>query len=346
MIALPGLCLTTQRPDVAREILLSFADYVNGGMLPNRFPDAGQAPEYNTVDATLWYFVAIWRYVAATGDLDLLRTRLWPVLEEIVARHRQGTRYNIHVDGADHLLYAGQSGVQLTWMDAKVGDWVVTPRIGKPVEVNALWCNALRTMADFAQRLGHVEEAQTYSADAQQTAGSFVARFVRPDGHGLYDVLDMPEGGQPDAAIRPNQVFALSLPFAPVAPAAPVAQAILSTVREELLTPCGLRTLSPNDPGYRARYEGGPTARDGAYHQGTVWPWLLGPYAEAYHKVTGDRDGALALLRPLQDQLSVYGIGTLAEVYDGSAPQRPNGCIAQAWSVAETLRVWTLISTL
>jgi predicted glycogen debranching enzyme len=339
MIALPGLCLATGRAELAREILLSFAAFVDQGMLPNRFPDVGETPEYNTVDATLWYFAAIYHYVTATGDMALVKDALWSVLEGIVHYHQIGTRYNIHED-SDGLLYAGQSGVQLTWMDAKVGDWVVTPRIGKPVEISALWHNAVRTMAYFARRLGNTQAEAHYGELAEHTAASFATRFTRSDGRGLYDVLDTPDNGAPDLAIRPNQVFALSLPFAPLDPASRVAQAILKVVKDELRTDFGLRTLSPNDPAYRPRYEGDQGSRDGAYHQGTAWPWLLGPYAEAYHKVQGDKAGALAILRPLQAQLAEFGLGSIAEIFDGSAPQRPNGCIAQAWSVAEVLRVW------
>jgi predicted glycogen debranching enzyme len=339
MIALPGLCLTTGRAEVAAEILRSFAAYVDRGMIPNRFPDVGERPEYNTVDATLWYVVAIYRYVESTGDVALLRETLWPALQEIVRCHREGTRYGIHMDPEDGLLYAGQPGVQLTWMDAKVGDWVVTPRIGKPVEINALWHSALAAMATFAERLGEDAAQAEYAALARTAATQFAARYTRLDGRGLYDVLDTPGGG-PDMAIRPNQVFALSLPLAPLDPTSPLARAIVLTVQQELYTPCGLRTLSPRDPAYRPRYEGDPLNRDRAYHQGTVWPWLMGPYVEACYRVTGNRERAIGLLRPLMDELTAYGIGSLAEVYDGGTPQRPNGCIAQAWSVSETLRVW------
>ena len=342
MIALPGLCLTTGRLEIAREILLSFAACVDQGMLPNRFPDVGDTPEYNTVDATLWYFTAIYRYIEATGDIELLRQSLWSVLQSIVTFHRQGTRYNIHVDPADHLLYAGQEGVQLTWMDAKVGDWVVTPRIGKPVEINALWYNALCSMAYFAGLLNHAS-ADAYTQEAAQMQAAFTRRFARADGLGLYDALDTPAGG-PDSAIRPNQVFALSLPFAVVEPTSPLAASIIKVVREELLTPCGLRTLSPRDPAFQPRYEGNPLQRDGAYHQGTAWPWLLGPFAEAYAKVTGDTEGAKAMLSALLPQMTTYGVGSLAEVFDGGEPQRPNGCIAQAWSISETLRVWKTLN--
>jgi predicted glycogen debranching enzyme len=343
MIALPGLCLTTGRPEIAREILLSFAAHVDKGMLPNRFPDVGDVPEYNTVDATLWYFAAIYRYVEVTGDVELLRQSLWGVLQGIIQFHQQGTRYNIHVDPDDHLLYAGQSGVQLTWMDAKVGDWVVTPRIGKPVEINALWYNALCIMAHFAGLLNE-SSADAYTQEAEQMQAGFTRRFARSDNQGLYDVLDTPAEGAPDSAIRPNQVFALSLPFAVVEPTSTLASSIIDVVRKELLTPCGLRTLSPLDPAFQPCYEGDTLHRDGAYHQGTVWPWLLGPFAEAYAKVTQDRKGARAMLSALQPQMTTFGIGSLAEIFDATAPQRPNGCYAQAWSVAETLRVWKILS--
>jgi predicted glycogen debranching enzyme len=339
MIALPGLCLTTGRAEIARDILLSFAAYLDRGMLPNRFPDAGTIPEYNTVDATLWYFAAIYHYIAATDDRQTLQDSLWPVLERIVQYHLDGTRYHIHADPVDRLIYAGEPGVQLTWMDAKVGDWVVTPRIGKPVEINALWHNALRTMAHFAELLDKQPEVATYTDRANEVAAKFTERFARPDGLGLYDVLDTPGLGA-DASIRPNQIFALSLPFAPLDAKSALARAVVDTVQTELVTPCGLRTLSPRDSSYRPRYEGDPWSRDGAYHQGTVWPWLLGPFTEAHFKVYGDKVKARGWLMPLQQELSAFGVGSLAEVYDGSDPQRPNGCIAQAWSVAETLRVW------
>jgi predicted glycogen debranching enzyme len=345
MIALPGLCCTTHRHEIAREILLSFAMHASQGMLPNRFPDRGEHPEYNTVDATLWYFNAIYHYVRESGDLALVSDRLWGLLEEIIAWHRRGTRYRIRLDTADYLLYAGEPGVQLTWMDAKVGDWVMTPRIGKPVEINALWHNALRIMAHFAEQLDRSHSAAYYRELAEQVAASFLARFPRQDGQGLYDVLDTPPTSAPDASIRPNQVFAVSLPFAPIPATHPVAKSMMEVVQTDLYTKVGLRTLSPRDPAYRPRYEGDPWHRDGAYHQGTVWPWLLGSFVEAYHKVYGARMEALALLRPLQAALTAYGMGSLAEVYDAEEPRRPNGCIAQAWSVAETLRVWKNLLT-
>ena len=345
MIALPGICLTTGQTDTAREILLSFAGVVSEGMLPNRFPDEGETPEYNTVDATLWYFLAVYRYIQATNDLETLKNTLWPVLEEIITAHFAGIRYNIHVDRADGLLYAGQAGVQLTWMDAKVGDWVVTPRIGKPVEINALWANALAIMADFAAQLGDAKKTEYYAGLTQKTVESFRARFPRTDGMGLYDVLDTPPDTVADATVRPNQIFAVSLPFAPLDANSPEAASVLQIVESDLLTPVGLRTLSPHDPAYRPRYEGDQRQRDGAYHQGTAWPWLLGAFVEAHYKVRQDKAAALALLLPLQTPLREYGIGSLAEVYDGGAPQRPNGCIAQAWSVGEVLRVLAALSS-
>ena len=335
MIALPGLCLATGRVGIAKEILLSFAPFIDQGMLPNRFPDVGERPEYNTVDATLWYFIAIYRYVEATVDIKTLET-LWQALQEIVKCHRVGTRYNIHVD-TDSLLYAGQPGVQLTWMDAKVGDWVVTPRIGKPVEINALWYNVLKIMAHFALLLKK-PDADSYETQAQMTSAIFQARFSRPDGLGLYDLID--NSSQQDDSIRPNQIFALSLPFPVVDPASETAKSILSVVEKHLLTRVGLRTLSLEDPAYRPRYEGDSWSRDGAYHQGTIWPWLLGSYAEAHYRVWHRHQEALSLLQPLQKEMANYGMGSLAEIYDGSEPHRPNGCFAQAWSVGETLRVW------
>ncbi len=342
MIALPGLCLSTGRPEIAREILLSFSESVDQGMLPNRFPDSGEKPEYNTVDATLWYFVAIYRYTLQTGDRDTLKEKLWTVLKDIVKWHQAGTRYNIYEDSSDGLIYAGEPGKQLTWMDAKVGDWVVTPRIGKPVEINALWYNALSIMSYFANLLELPDETLNYSKLAERTRKSFLSKFARPDGKGLFDLVDSPDAND-GGCIRPNQIFALSLPFAPVASDDPLAQQILSTIHSELWTFFGLRTLSPHDPSYKSRYEGDQWHRDGAYHEGTVWPWLLGPYVEAHFRVFADKAHGLAVLQPLQEHLTEYGIGSIAEILDGDVPQRPDGCIAQAWSVAETLRIWKML---
>jgi predicted glycogen debranching enzyme len=329
MISLPGLCLVTGRHAVAREILTSYAAFVSQGMIPNRFPDQSEEPEYNTVDATLWYLRAIWDYLEATGDLDLVR-ELWPTIVDILRWHQEGTRYGIHMDPADGLITAGEEGVQLTWMDAKCGDWVVTPRIGKPVEINALWHDALVRASTMAERIG--EDMQDFASLADRAAQSFRAGFIRPDGRGLYDVLT-PDG--PDGSVRPNQIFAVSLNSGLLP--RDMEERVLSVIERELLTPIGLRTLSPDDPAYQGRYEGDMRQRDGAYHQGTVWPWLLGPFVRPHFRLYGDRAKARAFLAPLEEELARSGCNSLAEVYDGDPPQRPDGCIAQAWSIAETL---------
>ncbi|HEY7909310.1 MAG TPA: amylo-alpha-1,6-glucosidase, partial [Thermomicrobiales bacterium] len=333
MIALPGLCLTTGRAAEAVGILRTFAASVSEGMLPNRFPDSGETAEYNTIDATLWFFRAIERYVETTDDRALLRD-LWPVLVEIIAWHQRGTRYAIHVDPADGLLFGGEPGVQLTWMDAKVGDWVVTPRIGKPVEINGLWHHALRLMAGWATEQG--ADAAPYLAAADTAAAGFVRRFWDGERGYLCDVIDTRSGD--DAALRPNQCIALMLPTCPL-PAMDARRA-LAAVTAQLLTPYGLRTLAPTDAQYIGRYDGGPLERDGAYHQGTVWPWMLGPYVDAFLRLGGARVQARALLGPLVDTLRMAGIGSISEVFDGDAPHAPGGCPMQAWSVAELLRLW------
>ncbi|MGH7053287.1 MAG: amylo-alpha-1,6-glucosidase, partial [Stellaceae bacterium] len=331
MIALPGLCLATGRCDDARAILETFARFVDRGMLPNVFPGTGEAPEYNTVDAALW-FVEAWRaYVAESGD-DAALARVFPVLAEVIACYRDGTRYGIAADPADGLLRAGEDGVQLTWMDARVGDWVVTPRIGKPVEVNALWHNALCAMAALAARLGR--SADEYRAAAARAQAGF-ARFAMPAGAGLYDVIDGPGG--PDPRLRPNQVFAVSLWASPLDPV--MQRAVLDRVAP-LVTSYGLRSLAPGEPEYRGHYGGGVTERDGGYHQGPVWAWLLGPYALAHFRVHGDAAAALRLLRPLGDHLRDAGLGQVSEIFDGDPPHTPCGCPAQAWSVACALEAW------
>jgi predicted glycogen debranching enzyme len=332
MIALPGLTLVTGRPEIARRVLTTFARFVDRGMLPNRFPDAGETPEYNNADAALWYVEAVRAYHEATGD-DALVRELYPTLEAIVAAHRTGTRYGIGEDPADGLLRAGEPGVQLTWMDARVGDWVVTPRIGKPVEINALWYNALRVMAAFAATAGRPGAPWTVLAD--RVARSF-ERFWCERTSGCYDVLDGPDGD--DAAIRPNQIFAVALPASPLP--ADRQRRVVEACARHLLTPVGLRSLAPGEPGYRGHYAGGVHERDGAYHQGTAWPWLLGPFALAWSRVFGDPKAARDLLAPLADHLGEYGLGSIAEIFDGDPPHAPGGCIAQAWSVAETLRAW------
>ncbi len=335
LIALPGLTLCTRREDEAAGILRTFAKYLSEGLLPNRFPDADQSPEYNTVDATLWYFNALDRYVCATGD-EALAGELFPTLEEIVSWHLRGTRHNIHC-AADGLIYAGEPGIQLTWMDAKVDDWVVTPRMGKPVEINALWINALRIMHGLAARL-NLKAAHDYLALAEKALQSF-ERFWYAGGGYLYDVIDDPEKGN-DASLRPNQLLAVSLPYAPLEAKSDRARAVVDTCLRELVTPVGLRSLDANAPKFRRTFTGGPLERDTAYHQGTVWGWLLGPFVEAHFKVYGDKAQALAFLQPLATQLESYGVGSLAEVYDATEPYLPGGCIAQAWSVSEALRLW------
>jgi len=277
-------------------------------------------------------------YEEATGDTSLA-TDLRPVLRQIVEHHLAGTRYGIGVDPADGLLRAGEPGVQLTWMDAKVGDWVVTPRIGKPVEINALWYNVLRTIARMLSDRGDDATAARFGALADQTSASFRARFLRSDVNHLADVIDGPDGD--DWSMRPNQIFALSLPEPLLEPSE--AATVFKAVGRSLLTSYGLRSLAPDDRDYRGDYGGDQLSRDGAYHEGPVWSWLLGPYAEASYRVFGDREAALTILRPIGDHLRDAGLGSVSEIFEGDAPHLAKGCIAQAWGVAETLRVWRLL---
>jgi len=274
---------------------------------------------------------AVRAYHAATGDDATLRD-LFPALEQIVYGYTAGTRYGIRVDG-DGLVMAGEPGVQLTWMDAKVGDWVVTPRIGKPVEINALWYNALIAMAALARRLGR--PPAEWIAMAEQTAAGFT-RFWNAEAGYCYDVIDGPGG--PEAALRPNQILAVSLPASPLSPERQ--RLVVDACSRHLLISYGLRSLAPGEPGYQPRYAGGPSERDGAYHQGTAWAWLLGPFALAHHRVHGDREAARAFLEPMAQHLADHGLGSIAEVFGAEPPFRPDGCVAQAWSVAETLRAW------
>ena len=334
MISLPGLTLATGRPQVAHRILATFASFVSQGMLPNVFPGAGDRAEYNTADASLWFFEAWRAYFEATKDVGALRA-VFPVLSDMIDWHEKGTRYGIAVDRADGLLKAGVTGVQVTWMDAKIGDWVVTPRIGKPVEINALWYNALRIMSTFATTLGLPHRF----GDAAEAAKRSFARFLRTDGEGLYDVIDGPNGD--DASVRPNQIFAVSLPHSPLA-AADQAN-VVRACRRHLLTAYGLRSLAPGSPGYHAHYGGGVLERDGGYHQGPVWPWLLGPFCLASYRVTGDAAAAQDLLAALSDELEDQGVGTIGEICDGDPPHQPRGAPAQAWSVACTLDAWRLL---
>ncbi len=333
MIALPGLTLVTNRADVARSILSEFARHVDRGMLPNRFPDANDPPEYNTVDATLWFFEAVRSFLNYTNDDEFVRANLYDVLIDIIAWHVRGTRYGIHVE-ADGLLAAGEAGVQLTWMDAKVGDWVVTPRAGKPVEIQALWYNALRIMEDLAAKFGDMANRKLYAEMAERARASFSESFWNEEAGCLYDVVD---GETRDASIRPNQIFAVSLYHSMLSGVK--SRRVVEITERDLLTPYGLRSLAPNDPRYRGRYAGDSVSRDGAYHQGSVWAWLLGPFITAYIKVHGAKDErAKGWLASSYTHLSESGLGHISEIFDGDAPHAPGGCTAQAWSVAELLR--------
>ncbi|MFV9503136.1 MAG: amylo-alpha-1,6-glucosidase [Oscillochloridaceae bacterium umkhey_bin13] len=335
MIALPGLTLPTGRPADAALIIRTFVGYLDQGMLPNRFPDVGEVPEYNTADATLWLFEALRAYLAHTGDPALLH-ELFPALETIIAWHQRGTRYGIAVDPADGLLRCGAGDSQVTWMDVRVQGWVVTPRHGKPIEINALWHHALVCMAAFARQLGQPDAP--YVQAAMQAATSF-GRFWNPALGHCYDVLDTPHGD--DATLRPNQVIAAALPSCPL----PLEQrrTLLTTCGRRLLTSHGLRSLDPAHPDYCGRYQGDLLTRDGAYHQGTVWGWLIGPYALAHYQAFGDAAAARALLDPLLHHLHDTGLGTLSEVFDGDPPHQPRGCLAQAWTIGEVLRaLWVL----
>jgi glycogen debranching enzyme len=347
MIALPGLALRTGRPQDAARILHTFARYVDRGMLPNRFPDLAEAPEYNTVDATLWYFEAIRAYYAATRDERLLRL-LFPVLQAIIMWHIRGTRYNIRMDPADGLIYAGEEGVQLTWMDAKVGGRVVTPRIGKPVEINALWFNALSIMAGLSQQFGNenliaegkpqgLSSAQ-YGKLVQRARASF-GRFWNEAAGYCYDVIDGPDGDSD--ALRPNQLLAVSLHHSPLS--VEQRQGVVAACGSALLTSHGLRSLAPDDVEYAGNYGGDQERRDGAYHQGSVWAWLIGPFVKAHLRVYEDRLATRTFLRPLIHHLADHGLGSISEIFDGDPPFTPRGCPAQAWSVAEFLDACHLV---
>ena len=337
MIALPGLTLATGRFDVARNILRAFAGCVNQGMLPNRFPDSGEPAEYNTADATLWLFEAARAYAAYSGDFEFVRRELVPVFDDILDWHVKGTRYGIRCDD-DGLLACGEAGVQLTWMDAKVGDWVVTPRTGKPVEIEALWYNALRVMEDFCVRAGDSARAEQWASMAGRARASFAEKFWNAEAGCLYDVVM--QGSRRDGSLRPNQLFAVSMHY-PIVEGERARQ-VVAAVQRELLTPIGLRTLSPHDPRYRGHYEGDVVARDSAYHQGTVWPWLMGPFLTAYCRTQPDQEAAKQQARlwlnEFGQHLSEACLGQISEIADGELPHAPRGCVAQAWSVAELLR--------
>lgn len=337
MISLPGLVLTTGKENVAKKILVTFARYIDQGMLPNNFPETGEKPEYNSVDATLWYFEAIRAYLAKTKDREFLR-ELFPVLSSIIDWFNRGTRYQIHIDKKDGLVYAGEEGVQLTWMDAKVGDWVVTPRTGKPVEINALWYNALNIMVEFANQLE--KSGADYHRAAEKNRRGFQRFWNRSRGY-CFDVLDGPEGDDP--TLRPNQLIAVSLPHSPLLEKQK--KAVVDVCARALWTSHGLRSLASSEPNYTGKYGGDRRRRDQAYHQGTVWAWLIGPFVSAHLRVYQQPEKALTYLQPLIQQMKSHGLGTLSEIFDGDPPFTPRGCISQAWSVAEVLRVWQEITT-
>jgi predicted glycogen debranching enzyme len=340
MISLTGLLLSTGRYSEARGLIKAFASYLHEGLIPNRFPDDGQAPEYNTADATLWMFQALNNYLTLTNDWPLLK-ELFPKLEEVIQWHLRGTAFGIGIDPADCLLRAGAPALQLTWMDAKVGDWVVTPRRGKPVEINALWYCALASMEKWAIHLS--VDALQYGQLRSQIRQSFASRFWYAEGGYLYDVVDV-DGtkGLDDATLRPNQLFAASLTHHLLTETQ--TRSMLQQITEHLLTPMGLRTLSPQDANYHQRFNGNPYQRDSAYHQGTVWPWLIGPYVDVHLHVYNESTTALALLAPLVEHLWEGCLGTLSEVAEPERPFTPGGCFAQAWSVAELLRIWLTVS--
>jgi len=335
MIALPGLTLATNRLDDAREILAAFGRNVQDGLLPNMFPDAGVEPAYNTVDAPLWYFFAVHKYFEYGGDQGFVREEFFPALEQIMAGYVNGTRFGIGMD-EDGLIRAGEEGWQLTWMDAKVGDWVVTPRRGKPVEINALWYNAL-CIFDRLCELFKVENEHRKLISLVKE--SFGAAFWNETEHCLYDVVN---GDEKDARIRPNQILAVSLPFALLDHGKE--KAVVNKVWQALYAVYGLRTLSPESEEFRSHYQGDQWERDSAYHQGTAWSWLMGPFITAYLKVNKhSRESvrtAEALLMPLQGHLREHGVGSVSEVFDALPPYTPGGCFAQAWGVSEILRAY------
>jgi predicted glycogen debranching enzyme len=339
MISLEGLTLTTGRKSEAGWIIRTFAHYIRDGLIPNMFPEGEREGLYHTADATLWYFHAIHRYVVNTGDRVTLKLLL-PKLTDIVGRHIQGTHFGIHMDPSDALLVQGQEGYQLTWMDAKVGDWVVTPRRGKAVEINALWYNALVLLAGWLRAEEDVTGADSLAAVAARVRESFNRRFWFEAGGYLYDVVDAETGGNDDSC-RPNQVLAISLDR-PVLEEARW-QSVMDVVTQRLLTPVGLRSLAPGSPDYKPKYYGDLRARDAAYHQGTVWAWLIGPYIDAWLKLhPGKTEVAREMLLGFLPHFNEQCIGSISEVFDAEEPYTPRGCIAQAWSVAEVLRCWVM----
>ena len=336
-ISLPGLCLVTGRWEIAWQTIESFTAHISQGMIPNRFPDIGKEPEYNTIDASLWFVHAIERYFVYSKDETRVRAVAWPAVKHIIDGYRQGTRYSIHMD-EDGLIAGGVPGAQLTWMDAKVGDWVVTPRHGKPVEIQALWARTLEIGERLATTFGEPAYAVRCREDRTRAVASFRTKFWNEAGGCLYDVIDGPEGN--DVSIHPNQIYAIALCDDLVIKEQ--TEQILRVVEDRLLTPVGLRTLSPQDTRYRPRYEGTVVERDVAYHQGTVWPFLLGPFVTAWRKVNGKSSAknrqARAFFNGLESHLHDACLGQVSEIFDAESPHRARGCFAQAWSVAEPLR--------
>ncbi|HET9746048.1 MAG TPA: amylo-alpha-1,6-glucosidase [Chitinophagaceae bacterium] len=337
MISLPGLTLSTGRFGDAKKILAVFAQSVSLGMLPNRFQEQ-EPPEYNNVDGTLWYFIAVYKYLLASGDKKFVLDEILPVLKEIIDWHLKGTRYNIHVD-KDGLLYAGETGQQLTWMDARIGTWVVTPRMGKPVEIQALWYNALKIYAALLRLDKQNDHADIVETSAAKTKDSFEKLFWYDEGNYLYDVID--QNGKPDPTLRPNQLFAVSLPFALIEGVK--AEAMLKIVDDKLYTPVGLRSLPADDIHYVPHYGGDQWHRDSSYHEGTVWSWLLGAYVDVLVKVNRDPDSyrgnTQRVIENFKYHLNEACIGSVSEIFDADPPHHPRGCVAQAWSIAEVLRV-------
>jgi predicted glycogen debranching enzyme len=334
MISLPGLCLSTGRYEDAKKILAAFAESVSMGMLPNRFQDNGEEPEYNNVDGTLWYFVAVHKYLQATGDSGFVLNNILPVLKQIIDWHFAGTRYHIHAE-SDGLLFAGEEGQQLTWMDARIGQWVVTPRMGKPVEIQALWYNALRIFSELLNLNGQQGDAIVVTVSAEKIKENFENLFWYEQGQYLYDNIN--EKGEAITEFRPNQLFAISLPFALIE--GDKAVSILQNIEEHLYTPVGLKTLPKTDANYVPVYGGDQYHRDSAYHEGTVWSWLLGPYVDALAKVGVEKSNLKKVVDNFAYHLNEGCIGSVSEIFDAEPPHHPRGCIAQAWGVAELLRV-------
>ncbi|KAB2904781.1 MAG: glycogen debranching protein [Anaerolineae bacterium] len=334
MVALPGLMLATRRYEEAAQTLLTYSRFVDMGMLPNRFPDTDISPEYNTADATLWYFVAIYEYFQAQPQDKELAGELYPTLARIIEWHKRGTRYHIAVDKTDHLLKQGEPQLQLTWMDVKVDNVVVTPRHGKAVEINALWYNALRIMGRLSRFLD--KDPAHFLAQAEMVKDSFRKKFWYADGGYLYDVVDTPTGN--DSTLRPNQLFAVSLPFQLLE--GDQARSVVDVCADHLLGSYGLRSLSPDSPDYKGTYGGDVKKRDHAYHQGTLWAWLMGAFVTAHWRVYQDAQQAMNYLKPFADHMRDEGLGSIGEIFDGNAPHAPRGCPFQAWSVAEVLRCY------